>query len=202
MKIVFYCFFYLSSLFSYGQDTLVFLNGTQKSNIEFLRIYSNYIYYQKWRKNKPIQKIVHKDDVLAIYTPEGRHIITYLYDSLGTILDEKSMIHYISGMELAWDKYHNYLVPAISFTLSAGAGIWPGIPWGLVVPVTIPAFVNYFKVRPKHLTYLNESQHENYYFVRGGLDVAKTKIIRSSVFGGITGYATGMLLNIYLINPR
>lgn len=192
----------LVTAYCQGQDTLIFLNGTKKTNIEFLRIYSNHIYYQKWKKNKPIQKMVSKDEVLAIYTPEGKFIITYLHDSLGKILDDKSMMEYIYGMEIAWQKYHNFFVPAVSFTLSAGAGIWPGIPWGLIVPVVIPAFVNLFKLKSQHLSYLSEDQKESYYLLEGSLNVAKIKVIRGSVFGGLSGYTVGMLINIYLINPR
>lgn len=193
----------LFSIYSHRQDTLIFSNGTKKTNIEFLRIYSNYIYYQKWKKNKPIQKIVAKDDVLAIYTPESRLIITYLHDSLGKILDDKSMMEYIYGMEIAWEKYQNFYVPAISFILSTGAGIWPGIPWGLIVPVIIPAFVNLFvKLKPHHLSFLDENEKKNHNLLEGSLNVAKTKVIRGSVFGGLSGYAVGMLINIYLINPK
>jgi hypothetical protein len=184
-----------------AQDTLVFINGKQKADVEFMKVQDDFLYYQVWKGEKNKIKLIAKEEVYAVYTKEGHHIITYKQDSLGFILDQGKMFDYIEGMADAWESFHNPYVPVIGFAVSAGAGIWPGIPWGLAVPVAYPAVISLFEIKEKNLPNFPEEKKGNYYYTLGYKDIARAKKLRSAVISGGSGYVLGMLLNIYLVNP-
>ncbi len=189
------------SMLMNAQDTLVLINGKQKKDVEFMKVQDDFLYYQVWKGEKNKIKLIAKDEVYAVYTKEGHRIITYKQDSLGFVLDQGKMFDYIDGMADAWESYHNPYVPIIGFAVSAGAGIWPGIPWGLVVPVSYPAVISLVKIKEKNLPNLTSQQLGNYYYMLGYKDIARAKKLRSAVISGGSGYVLGMLLNIYLLNP-
>ncbi len=189
------CVFFLSAI-TRGQDTLVMINGKQKTNIEFMKIQDDYIYYQKWQGENAKTKLIAKEQVYAIYTKEGHQIITYIQDSIGFVLDEKRMFDYIQGMDNAWSTFHNPYVFGISFLLSAGAGIYPGVPFGLIVPVVIPGIVAVTHPKVFKTKHIPANRQSDYYYVLGYQDIARSKKVRSSVFGGLSGYTVGAVLNI------
>jgi len=184
-----------------AQDTLVFINGKQKKDVEFMKVQDDYLYYQMWKGEKNKIKLIAKEEVYAVYTKEGHHIITYKQDSIGFILDQGKMFDYIDGMAEGWKSYHNPYIPIVGFAVSVGAGIWPGIPWGLAVPVALPAVVSLFEAKEKRFRNFPEDKIGNYYFTLGYKDIAKAKKLRSAVIYGGSGYVVGMILNMAFISP-
>jgi len=189
------CFSFFS-LQHFAQDTLVLINGKQKTDLEFMKIQDEFIYYQKWKGDKNKIKLIAQEDVYAIYTKEGQHIITYKQDSIGFVLDEAKMFDYIEGMENAWDSYHNPYIFGVAFLASAGSGYFLGLPVGLIVPVAFPGAIAMRQPSVNKLKHIPADKAGNYYYVLGYQDVAKAKKVRSSVFGGLSGYCVGLAMNI------
>lgn len=190
----------LSFSYTHGQDTLVLLNGKHKTNVMFLEMQDNVLMYQL-SKNQKIKLIPH-DQVYAVFSPESKNIITFLTDSAGDKVSEKCMFDYLEGMHDARENFNNITTPLGGFVVSAGAGIWPGVPLGLLVPVLYPGVVAMNEPKTKNLCELPEEKKEDVYYIAGYKEVAKQKKVRSSVIGAGTGFLVGMLLNLYLIYPR
>ena len=53
-----------------AQDTLVFINGKQKKDVEFMKVQDDYLYYQMWKGEKNKIKLIAKEEVYAVYTKE------------------------------------------------------------------------------------------------------------------------------------
>jgi hypothetical protein len=182
-----------------AQDTLVLVNGKQKTGVEFMKVQDDYVYYQIWKGDNPKIKLKSKDQVYAVYTKEGQHIITYKQDSVGFILDEKTMFDYIAGMANAWETYNNPYVMVIGFAAAGGSAIFVPTLVSFLVPVAYPGIIAMKTPNVANSKHIPDDKKNNYYYVLGYQDVARAKKIRSAVIGAGSGYLAGMMIQIFLI---
>ncbi len=190
--------FYIS--FAYSQDTLVLLNGKRKSDIKFMEVQNGFLRYQK-NQNQKI-KLIPQDQIYALFSEDGRKVVSFLENDQGQIYSEQMMFDYIDGMYDAHNNYNNILIPVTGFVTSVGAGIWPGVPLGLLVPVLYPGVVAMNDPKTENLTEISDDKKNDEYYLEGYKDVARQKKVRSSVIASGTGFVIGMFLNLYVIFPR
>lgn len=191
--------FHFSSVFA--QDTLVLQNGKMKTGIEVLNITDNIVFFKFTDPEKEKVRQLSQDQVYAIYSDEGKEIITYLTDSLGAGISKAQMLDYLDGMHDSWSEYHNIAVPVAGFVVSAGAGVLLGVPWGIIVPAVYPGIIAMKNPKTQNLKDVTQEKKDNEFYIAGYKNVAKQKKVRSSVFAVSTGFLAGMLIYIYKVVP-
>ena len=185
-----------------GQDTLVMLNGKYKTEIDFLSLQNGIIEYRTDKKNTSYINHLAQDEVLAVFSNEGRFIVTHFTDSSGNKLSDEAMYDYIQGMTDARASYRNILVPAACFTISAATGIFVGVPFGLLVPLALPVAKTIHEPKTENLHIDDVKDVQNEHYVSGYKEIAKNKKVRSSVISSGSGFLLGLLVNIYVFKQK
>ncbi len=179
-----------------SQDTILLLNGKRIfSKTDVIQEGDKLIYS---KKNKTASISTAK--VYGLYTSDGEQIIFYEQDTLYNIPDNEQMFQYLEGMTLAWENYCNPYIPVAGFIISAGAGIWPGVVLGFFVPLLYTGII--ILQEPEiNQSYFPENRKDEHFFSLGYKDVIWNKKAKSALFAASSGYVTGILINMILINP-
>lgn len=189
----------LTTFIAVSQDTLVLTNGKIKTNIEFLGVDSIHVHYKNLKKNNNPATTITKELVYAVVKQESIQIITYLQNEDGTYILYDNMLEFLDGFMTSKRNYRNYPIFATGFAVGASSGIFLPTAITPIPPILFPGLVGAFKpdvTKNKHFP-LNRA--DDYYFIKGFEYGVKRTSLRSAALGSVSGFATGFLINVFLL---
>jgi hypothetical protein len=194
IKVLFFIFYFGTK--SYSQDTIYLMSGKkQEVKVKEIDLNNNgYISYEIKKKNKTRNKFIEKEDVYSISYYNNKKEIIYKSDSVkGFILDQNQMNDFIIGEQDAWN---NYKTPKLIIAGGVLSGMTVGFfgIYGILLPASYTAVISF--ANPKiQLDNTKQPYKENLdYYKMGFTSIAKSKNIKSTIIGGISGIFTAAIL--------
>ncbi len=204
-QIVFFLFpLILFAGVSFAQDTLVMMNGRLISDVEVMRMDSDYIYYLKQNQRtvnsqgriKPtVRRRFH---VFEIVYGNGTQELAYLQDTADFVLNPIQMRYYVEGCQDALRFSHDRIVGPVCFGITVGGFLIMSPYYVIAIPAIYSGVIAMFT--PEFPENLIDEGKTNKYYIMGFQDTKKTKKVKSSVLFGLGGLATGF--GLYYLTHR
>lgn len=184
----------------WAQDTIVKITGRIKTDVEVMKIDTDYVYYLR-EKDKTVNsqgrlkpRTIERVDVFEVYYENGKSELAYQVDGEGFIVEPDSMRFYVQGCTDAFDMAHNRVIGPISFLATVGSGFLP-LPFLTVVAVPAISSAVVAMFTPKFPHDKIQGDFVNRYYIMGYQDTKKIKKVKSTVFFGMSGVAFSLLFH-------
>jgi hypothetical protein len=188
-------FLILEGFFSYGQDTVVLLNGKTIEG-EVLEVTESLVVINVLKKQTIQKREIDAERVFAVQYKNGSEKVLYQQDTTaGAFYTVEEMRYFILGEQDAFKYYRSPDASVLAFLGSAAGGFLFAESFVVILmPILSTGVVNIPRVRAKPGKVSNDNYLEHEAFHDGYERVAKNKRIqntlKASVFGLITGVAT------------
>ncbi|PLW92777.1 MAG: hypothetical protein C0592_08955 [Marinilabiliales bacterium] len=186
----------------FAQDTIVKLSGRIKTDVEVMKIDSDYVYYLT-EKDREVNsqgrlkpKTMERVDVFEVLYENGTSELAYRVDGEGFIVEPDSMRYYVAGCTEAYASAHNRFVGPLTMVITMGASYVIKPYYIVAVPALTSAIIAAFKPKFPHDEI--QGDYVNRLYILGYQDTKKIKKVKSSVFFGMAGLGASFLLHMYL----
>lgn len=178
-----------------AQDTLYMMSGRVVSDVEVMRMDSNYVYFLRQNQRtvnsqgriKPsVKRRIH---IYEIRYENGTSELAYLQDTADYYLNPDQMLSYVDGCHDALSLSHDRLVGPVCYAITLGSFLVLDPFYVVAVPALYSGVIAIFT--PKFPENIVDESKVNKYYIMGFQDTKKNKKVKSSVLFGIGGLITG-----------
>lgn len=200
LKFLLFSVFALIIKVSSAQDTIVKLNGRLKTDVEVMKIDSDYVYYltdkdqEVNRQGRLKPKTMERVDVFEVLYENGTSELAYQMDAEGFVVEPDSMRYYVAGCTKAYETAHNRFVGPLALAITIGSSFVIPPLYIVAVPAITSGIVAMFN--PKFPYDDIKGNYVNRLYILGYKDTKKVKKVKSSVFFGIAGLGASLLLHM------